>query len=123
MVAKRNFLITVVISAAVAALILVYSAPTQAGSPSHVGGKTGGSPNIGGSSSTQPQAGTGSVTTHNPGGGTTTTTVISNWDGNHGEKVITVTKDANGNTTSSTGTTYDANGKQTDTATCKGSGC
>lgn len=92
---NTNVLITTVISAAVAALLFVYPV----------------------------QAGTGSVTTHNPGGGTTTTTVVSNYDGKNGEKVVTVTKDANGNTTSTTGSTYDANGKLTDTATCKGAGC
>jgi hypothetical protein len=103
MVTKTNFLITVVISAAVAALIIAYSAPTQAGGLSHGGGKAGGIPNIGGASGTQPQAGTGTVGN---------TTVTSNYDGKHGEKVTTASKNSDGSTTYTT-KTYDANGHQT----------
>jgi hypothetical protein len=202
MVTKHSFLITMVISAAVAALILAYSAPTQGAGAVGKGSTSGASKtdiggtsnvDIGGTSKTKidqienvrnpvnagvtspksnesggtssanipldakgkkidagaailgnpgvagkigagklnPNGGAsgktreaGTSTIHNPNG--STTTVTSNFDGKHGEKVVTQNPDgsghesehdANGNETGSA--TWDTNGN----ATCCCSGC
>lgn len=78
-------MITIVIGAAVAALLFVYPV----------------------------QAGTGRA----PGGGNTT--VTSNYDGKHGEKVTTTKDNADGSTTV-TSTTYDAYGNKTGSSSVTG---
>jgi hypothetical protein len=114
---------TIVISAAVATLIFAYSATAKG--PGAGGGTNAQHgaifnpppPPTGG---TNPQAGTGAVGDLKPGSKNPLTSVTSNYDGKHGEKVTTVTVNADGTSGTTTTRTYDANGKQT---SCSGPGC